>query len=223
VNRLRAYALTALGLLLVAGGLAFLRGCHRSHQAAQATSTGQAQAKESAIHDHQAGQQHAKAEAQAQANTDLHTETERLRAEVAALRKRLADQPSQNTAPTPGAATPPPTVDGSGLSALVTKQDGLIQAQDRENMGIRAENAFRAKENTERLAAYNSEHGARVAAEQALKLDHDRHWNASALVGRDFHEGTPVYGCMVGYGSGCVQTGAGVIGNTAFVQLGVRW
>ena len=126
----------ALGILVIICGL-WCASCALSHKAAKHEAVATQAHESSVIHASQGATYDQQAEAQAPALQAADREVERLRAEVARLR-RPAPKPDPQTIPTePSIPLPVPTpVD---LAPVVARLDELVKAQDHEISGLKAQ------------------------------------------------------------------------------------
>jgi len=157
-------AFLGIALALVAGlGLAhYVMSRSTSEAAQQSTASTQAHG-EALAHVDQAKTSDQKAEQQARAIRDAESEVQRLRVEVARMRKIAAP------AVAPSTPTAEPVAPVADLAPLVAKQDELIQAQDVEIRGLKAQVLTLATSRDQWKGAYEAESRARTAQAMALE------------------------------------------------------
>jgi len=112
------------------------RSCYLRHKASDAVSQANTHGTEGAINAASGAIHDQAADSQAQALRDSDAEVARLRGEVARLRKATIPVPAPPVAPP--VPDPQPVVPAPDLRPLLAKQDELIQAQGRQNDGLKA-------------------------------------------------------------------------------------
>ena len=185
---------TLIGVCLVVGGL-WAHSCYNRREVANQTQQADQSHASGVVHQTEGTVYDAQAQAQADELKAAAAEVARLRAEVARLRRAAAQVPavSQPAAvPEPAPTPTQPPVD----PALVAKLDELVQAQDREIGGLKAQvMTLTSSRDSWKLAAQDFQRAelqtrAALAAQQGLTRN-------ALWKGR-------LQGLAVGLGTGCV-------------------